>query len=94
MTEQNSDSVPAVQVIRQTPAPGADVAPGSTVSLFVSTGPADTGGGGPGCQSGKGLFTFGNLGKVLGDFFLLVVSGLALTVMPCVKRGEGSSTLY
>ncbi len=40
VTQQNSDTVPANQVIDQTPAPGAQAAKGSTVNLVVSSGKA------------------------------------------------------
>ncbi|HEX5505584.1 MAG TPA: PASTA domain-containing protein [Thermomicrobiales bacterium] len=38
--EENSNSVPVGQVVRQDPAPGAKVPPGRTVSVIISRGPA------------------------------------------------------
>jgi beta-lactam-binding protein with PASTA domain len=40
ITREPSDTVPAGEVISQTPAAGTEVAPGTTVTIVVSTGPA------------------------------------------------------
>jgi RHS repeat-associated protein len=43
LTQENSDTVPAGNIIRQRPAAGASVLPGSAVDLVVSLGPIDPG---------------------------------------------------
>ena len=46
IAEEESDTVPAGTVIRQEPPAGSAVAPGSAVTVYVSSGPADAGCGG------------------------------------------------
>jgi beta-lactam-binding protein with PASTA domain len=84
VTEENSDTVPAGKVIRQEPASGAQVAPGTQVSLVVSSGPEDTGCAGcAGCAGGKGSFTLDKMKKSFGDLFL---AGLGLGVLSLLSR--------
>jgi beta-lactam-binding protein with PASTA domain len=80
-TEESSETVPAGQVISQTPEPGLTVAQGSIVNLVVSSGPEDNGCGCAGCQSGKGRFTMDGLGEMLGNLLLLGLSVMVLTTM-------------
>jgi WD40 repeat protein/beta-lactam-binding protein with PASTA domain len=83
-TEESSDTVPVGQVIRQEPAFGAQVTPGTLVSLVVSSGPDDAGCAGcAGCAGGKGSFTVDKMKKSLGDLFL---AGLGLGVLSLLSR--------
>ena len=70
VSELASDTVPSGQVISQTPAPGNGVAPGATVTLVVSTGPANPGNGASGCKGGKSAFGLESLRNTLAGLFL------------------------
>jgi serine/threonine-protein kinase len=80
-TEEASDTVPAGQVVSQNPAGGATVSPDSTVSIVVSTGPANDG---CRCTKSDSNFTPGDLRKRLGELFL---GGLSLMfLLACAKH--------
>jgi serine protease len=75
VTNESSTTVPSGSVISQTPAAGASVAPGSTVALVVSTGPAPApppplpgggGGGGGGSLDATTLAALLALGMLAG----------------------------
>jgi WD40 repeat protein len=84
VAEESSDTVAAGLVLRQQPAAGMQVAPGTQVSLVVSSGPEDTGCAGcSGCSGGKGTFTLDKAKKAFGDLFL---AGLSLVVLSLLSR--------
>ncbi len=69
--EENSDTVPAGQVIRQEPPAGTSVEVGAQVSLVVSSGPKHTGCGcAAGCSGGKRVFMLDKAKEAFGDFLL------------------------
>jgi serine/threonine-protein kinase len=80
---ENSDTVPAGQVIRQDPAAGSQVAPGSPVHLVVSSGPQCAPSGCVGCFGGKSAFILDKLKKAFGDLFL---GGLGMMVLLAASR--------
>ena len=82
LVEQASDTIPAGEVIAQDPAAGTMVAPGSDVTLTVSTGTAQSAGC-AGCQTSKSGITADKLKLWFGDSLL---SGLALLSLLAARR--------
>ena len=87
ITVETSETVAAGYVISQSPAGGATVSQGSVVNLVVSSGPENAGCSCAGCSTGKkSNFSPENLGKMLGDLFLLGLSVMALTGMSRIRK--------
>jgi len=82
--EENSDTVPAGEVIRQQPAAGTMVTPGVTVLVTVSSGPKETGCACTGGNARKDGTFFDGVKNSLGDLLLSVLS--LVVALPLVRR--------
>jgi len=77
LADESSNTVPAGQVLRQSPAAGMVVLPGTTVDLVISSGPENKRGCNS-CQTQKGEPSIHLLPKILGELFLPRLSLLLL----------------